>query len=267
MDTAPVSLGPSPAPESANKPRFWGAWATIGLGLATGLVFFAAQTVVLLVYLVVKIASGPISDPVGYLQSLADNGLVISLSTVVSALAGIAFIVLFVRIRGNKSVSGYLGFGRISRSLVITAIIVFIIAFAAILGLGALYAFFAHTSSAESANSSFMTDTYQTAGWLPLLWVAVVLFAPVFEETFFRGFLFAGLERSRLGAVGTIIFTSLVWASLHLQYNFIGMATILILGLVLGTVRLKTRSVWPTVMIHALWNAAALAATAAALKG
>lgn len=266
MDIAPSNLEPSSIPEDPGAPRLWGAWATIGLGLATGLVFFAAQTVVLFIYLAVKIASGPVPDLLAYLQSLSANGLVVSLATVVSALAGIAFIVLFVRVRGNKSVSGYLGFGKISWRLVLTAGVVFVVAFAAIIGLESLYAALTHSASAEAANSSFMTDTYQTAGWLPLLWIAVVFFAPVFEETFFRGFLFAGLERSRIGALGTIVLTSIVWASLHLQYNLIGMATIVILGLVLGTVRFKTRSLWPTIMIHALWNAAALVATAASLK-
>jgi hypothetical protein len=266
MDSAPVSIEPVRS-AGEESPCFWGAWATIGLGLATGLVFFAAQTLVLLGFLAAKVASGPVPDMVGYVQSLAGNGLVVGLATVVSAIAGIAFIVLFVRIRGNKGISGYLGFGRVSWNLVITAVIIFVLAFAVILGLESLYASLTHSASAEASNSSFMTDTYQTAGWLPLLWAAVVLFAPVFEETFFRGFLFAGLVRSRLGSAGTIILTSLVWASLHLQYNVVGMATIVILGLVLGAVRLKTRSLWSTILIHALWNAAALTATAISLRG
>jgi membrane protease YdiL (CAAX protease family) len=156
--------------------------------------------------------------------------------------------------------------GRISPKLVLTAVIVFIFAFGAILGLESFFVSLTHSASAEASNSSFMTETYQTAGWLPLLWAAVVLFAPVFEETFFRGFLFAGIERSRFGSVGTIILTSLVWASLHLQYNFIGMATIVILGLVLGTVRLKTHSLWPSILIHVFWNATALVVTAVSLR-
>lgn len=266
MDIAPSNLEPSIVSEGPSAPHLWGAWATLGLGLATALVFFAAQTVVLLIYLAVKIASGAVPDLLEYLRALSANGLVVSLATVVSALTGIAFIVLFVRVRGNKSVSGYLGFGKISRRLVITAVVVFIAAFGAIIGLESLYTFVAHSGSAEAANSSFMTDTYQTAGWLPLLWIAVVLFAPVFEEAFFRGFLFVGLERSRIGVVGTVLLTSLVWASLHLQYNFIGMSTIVILGVILGIVRFKNRSLWPTIMIHALWNASALVATAVSLK-
>jgi membrane protease YdiL (CAAX protease family) len=261
--TASSTLPLAPEP----KTQLWGAWATIGLGLAIGLLFLAAQTVVLIGFLVVKMTSGRIPDLLDYVQSLASNGLVVALATIASAVAGIALITLFVRIHGNKSVSDYIGFKRISWKTVLAIIAVFILMFAAIAGLEALYNSLSGTSSSDSVNTSFMTDTYKTAGWLPLLWVAVVVFAPVFEEAFFRGFLFAGLQRSRIGVAGTILFTSLVWASLHLQYNFVGMTTIVILGVVLGVVRLKTRSLWSTVLLHSLWNFVALLGTAISLRG
>ncbi len=112
-----------------------------------------------------------------------------------------------------------------------------------------------------------MTDTYKTAGWLPLLWTAVVIFAPFFEEVLFRGFLFVGLEHSRIGVAGTVILTSLVWAALHMQYNLIGMATIVIMGIVLGVIRHKTHSLWAPVLFHMMWNFLALLVTAISLGG
>jgi len=262
-----ITSPPALASETEPKAQFWGAWATIGLGLAIGLLFLAAQTVVLIGFLIARMASGRIPDLLDYVQSLASNGLVVALATIASAVAGIAFITLFVRIHGNKSVSDYVGFKRISFKTALAVIVVFILMFAAIAGLETLYNTLSGMSSSDSVNTSFMTDTYKTAGWLPLLWVAVVGFAPAFEEAFFRGFLFVGLQRSRIGAVGTILFTSLVWASLHLQYNFVGMATIVILGIALGVVRLKTRSLWSTVLLHSLWNFVALLGTAISLRG
>jgi len=262
-----ITAQPALTPEAEPKTQFWGAWATIGLGLAIGLLFLAAQTLVLIGFLVVKIASGPIPDLLDYVQSLASNGLVVSLSTIASAVAGIALIILFVRVHGNKSVADYIGLRHISRKTVVALLAVFILTFAAIAGFETLINTLTHSTSAESANSSFMADTYSTASWLPLLWIAVVGFAPAFEEAFFRGFLFAGLQRSRIGAVGTVLFTSLVWASLHLQYNIFGMATIIILGIVLGVVRLKTRSLWSTILMHSAWNFIALLGTAISLHG
>jgi len=263
MDEVTPALTSEPEP----RPQFWGAWATIGLGLAIGLLFLGAQTLVLIGFLIDKMASGPIPDLLEYVQGLASNGLVVALSTMVSAIIGIALIILFVRIHGNKSVPDYIGLRRISWKTILAVTGVFILTFAAIAGLETLYNALTGTSSSDSVNTSFMVDTYNTADWLPLLWIAVVGFAPAFEEAFFRGFLFAGLQRSRIGAVGTILFTSLVWASLHLQYNIVGMATIVILGIVLGVVRQKTRSLWSPILIHSLWNFVALLGTAISLRG
>jgi len=264
-----ITAPPAPTLETAleAKTPFWGVWATIGLGLAIGLLFLAAQTLVLIGFLLETITAGPVPYLLEYVQDLASNGMVVALSTTFSAIVGVALIILFVRIHGNISVADYIGLRRISWKTVAAVIAVFILTFTAIAGLETLYNAFTNSSSAESVNSSFMTDTYNTAGWLPLLWVAVVGFAPVFEEAFFRGFLFVGLQRSRIGAAGTILFTSLVWASLHLQYNIVGMATIVLLGIVLGVVRFKTRSLWSTLLFHSLWNFVALVGTAVSLRG
>lgn len=267
MDEIPAPPTPTLETHPETKTVFWGAWATIGLGLAIGLLFLAAQTLVLIGFLLIKITSGPIPDLLVYVQGLTSNGLVVALSTTFSAIVGVAFIILFIRIHGNISVASYIGLRRISWKTVAVVIAVFVLTFTAIAGLETLYNTLTNSTSAEAANSSFMTNTYNTAGWLPLLWIAVVGFAPVFEEVFFRGFIFVGLQRSRIGAAGTILLTSLVWASLHLQYNIIGMATIVIFGIVMGVVRLKTRSLWSTILLHSLWNFVALVATAASLRG
>jgi membrane protease YdiL (CAAX protease family) len=262
---APPALTLETRPET--KTHFWGAWATIGLGFAIGLLFLAAQTLVLIGFLLIKITSGPIPHLLKYVQGLASNGLVVALSTTFSAIVGVAFIILFVRIHGNISVAGYIGLRRISWKTIAVLIGVYIGTVFVIAGLETLYSTLTHSTSSVSANSSFMTDTYNTAGWLPLLWIAAVGFAPAFEEIFFRGFIFVGLQRSRIGAVGTILFTSLVWASLHLQYNIIGMADVFITGIVLGVVRLKTRSLWSTILLHSLGNLVALVGTAVSLRG
>jgi len=58
--------------------------------------------------------------------------------------------------------------------------------------------------------------------WVPLFGIAAVVFAPLFEEGFFRGFLFVGFKQSRLGSFGTILITSAAWAALHIQYDLYG---------------------------------------------
>jgi membrane protease YdiL (CAAX protease family) len=251
----------------SHAPRLWGAWATIGLGLAIGLLFLAAQTLALVLYAIVTFASNPIDDVFEYLSGLGSNGMVVSLASIFSAVVGMLLIVLFIRIRGNKSVADYIGLKRISWKTVLLTLLGFVLVFIGISALETLFNTLTGAGSSESVNTSFMTDTYTSAGWLPLLWIAVVIFAPVFEEAFFRGFLFVGLERSRIGVAGTIIFTSLVWAALHMQYNLIGMATIVIMGIVLGVIRHRTHSLWPTIIFHSLWNFVALLGTALTLGG
>jgi hypothetical protein len=56
--------------------------------------------------------------------------------------------------------------------------------------------------------------------------------------------------------------TALGWAALHIQYNFYGMINILVLGIVFGIVRIKTGSLWSTLLLHSLWNLAAIIAIA-----
>jgi membrane protease YdiL (CAAX protease family) len=97
---------------------------------------------------------------------------------------------------------------------------------------------------------------------MPLLWLAVVVGAPVGEEIFFRGFLFAGLAKSRLGGTGAIVLSSLAWAVIHVQYDPFDMAYIFLLGLVIGAFRLKTNSLWPPILMHALVNLIAMIQTA-----
>ena len=55
-------------------------------------------------------------------------------------------------------------------------------------------------------------DIYRTS-WLPGLLFAMVVLAPVGEETLFRGFLYAGIAASRAGPVVAIIVSSVAFAA------------------------------------------------------
>lgn len=72
--------------------------------------------------------------------------------------------------------------------------------------------------------------------------------AGVGEEITLRGAL-----QPRLG----LVLTSLLFASLHLQYSWFGIGVIFLLGLVLGTIRLKTNTT-VAMAVHAIYDIAAL---------
>jgi hypothetical protein len=107
-----------------------------------------------------------------------------------------------------------------------------------------------------------MVDAYKTASSLPVLLFAIVVVAPIFEEIFFRGFLFQGIRYSRLGSVGAIGITSLVWAVIHLQYDIYGMATVFATGILFGIARLKTDSIHLVMVMHSLAGLVATVETA-----
>jgi len=78
------------------------------------------------------------------------------------------------------------------------------------------------------------------------------------EELLFRGFLFPGYARSRLGPWGAILLTSAGWAVMHVQYEAFYLVHIFLLGCAFGWLRWRSNSTLLTVILHAIVNAAAL---------
>jgi len=109
----------------------------------------------------------------------------------------------------------------------------------------------------------FQMESYHSAveaGWLPLLFLAVVIFAPVGEEIAFRGFLYRGLVR-HCHEIHAIIIVSLVWSLLHIQYNWIGVAQIFLFGLLFGWFRWTSGSTTVTILMHVVVNLEAMIET------
>ena len=81
-----------------------------------------------------------------------------------------------------------------------------------------------------------------------------VVLMPSFEELLFRGFLYRGLARSRLGVVGAILITALLWAALHYNRPLGGLIQVFAMGLLFGWVRHKTDSVALPITMHMFFN-------------
>ena len=236
------------------KATVWGTGATIGFGLAIFAVYFTVQSLVAIPFVVSKLVANPELDPFSLAEGLGSNGLMISAATISSAIAGVGFIVLIIKLRKGISVSDYLSLKPIAGKRI------FLLA-----GIGLamlLLSGIISTALGIQDETQFTTEAYKTSVSPALFGLAVVIFAPLFEEAFFRGFLFAGFLQSRLGAVGTIMLTALTWAALHIQYDLYGIATILVLGVVLGIVRLKMNTLWAPLILHSFWNCLAFVITA-----
>ena len=93
-----------------------------------------------------------------------------------------------------------------------------------------------------------------------ILNVAVLSFlaliaAPVAEEAFFRGFVFAGVGK-RLGFGWGAILSALLFALAHIDPE--ALVPIFFLGLLLAWLYAKTRSIWACIFTHFLYNSIAL---------
>jgi membrane protease YdiL (CAAX protease family) len=98
--------------------------------------------------------------------------------------------------------------------------------------------------------------------WLLALGVCVV--APLAEELFFRGFVFAGL-RARFGWVKAALISAAAFCLLHLQP--IQALPIFVLGLFFALLYEKSRSLWPAIAMHAAINTIGLAAAYFVTRG
>lgn len=92
-----------------------------------------------------------------------------------------------------------------------------------------------------------------TAPWL--LVVPVVIIAPFVEETFFRGFVFAGL-RSRMDWRWAGLISAALFAAAHLELTFFLPA--FLLGFVFAYLYQKSNSVYPGMIMHAIINGLAM---------
>jgi uncharacterized protein len=230
--------------------KIWGYWATLGWSLVA---FLLGQCVGLGVLFWLR--SG---DWVSVLQTPFDGVLV---TTIVAVSNPVTIGVLAIAVKLARSdLSDYfalkwpasqdLAFG-------IAALVVLIAASDAFLYL-----------SGRDLVSAFQLQSYTTAaaaGWLPAMFVATILIAPAGEEAMFRGFLFRGWVRSPRSVWPAIIMVSILWAMLHIQYDWMGMLEIFVVGLFLGWMRWRSGSLVLTFVLHALFNLEATLETLAAI--
>ena len=246
-----ISLINPGIPAPLAEKRVWGGWATAGFGAVILVVLFLVMVFVIVIVAVVMAllqmdATFTIEGFTGSINSYM--GLLISISGIVAYAAAAGLTLAFIKVRGGAGIAEYLGLKRINWKTVLVLVLIT----AAYLGLSALVNYYFHV---EENDTNTLVDIYKTSVWPVLLWITVVIFAPICEESLFRGFLFEGFRRSRLGLIGTIVLTSIVWTGLHVGYSVSSLWTIFIFGLVLGAVRYKTGSLWGTMAMHAFYNA------------
>jgi hypothetical protein len=217
----------------------WGYWATAAWAVVA---FLVGQFVALAVVVFWRS---------GQLNAVLDtpyDGILVTLSILISNPVSIAIVIFAVWYAG-ADIANYLGLCRAQTNDVTTAIILLVVLIA---GSDALLFVIG-----QPLVSGFQSQSYTSAvaeGWLPAMVFAAIVVAPAGEEILFRGFLFRGFVTSERSGWPAIAIISLLFAVLHVQYDWIGMAQIFVIGLFLGWVRWRSGSLLLTFLLHALFN-------------
>lgn len=219
--------------------KIWGYWATLAWAF---LAFTAGQFGALVVVVVWRAGAWSALLETPY------DGRFVTLTVLVSTpitIAVLALAVWLARVRFAE----YLALSWPQRRYVIAGIVGLVGLIA--VGDASLYV------SGRPLVTPFQEQSYTTAateGWLPLMLAAAILVAPASEELMFRGFLFRGWARSDRTAWPAIVLISLLWAALHVQYDWTGILQIFVIGLFLGWTRWRSGSTLLTFVLHALFN-------------
>lgn len=226
----------------------WGFFATLGIGALIFIAFGIAQSIAVIIYGFYLSDWDSSTNIEGIMKSLAFNGDAISIAEVPSAIFGLSLIILFTSMRKPKSILSYLEF----RTMPTKSLLKW-------LGVMVLMLVLMQVSSflLERETPDFMTKVYASSTNLPMLWFAVIIAAPFFEEFLFRGYLFEGIRQTPVGNLGAILITSLTWAIIHIQYELFEITSIFLIGIVFAIAKLKTQSLMIPIAMHMMMNLAA----------
>jgi membrane protease YdiL (CAAX protease family) len=226
--------------------RPWGGGATLGWTLLCITVFVAVSVALSFMFMAFELARDSEANIERIADGLATNGLFLALSVLVGGPCCIGLMVLLARAR-HASAHAYLAL-RIPRA---GQMIQWLLILGLFLAAMDLLTFL----SGRPVVPPMMVEVYTNAGFFPLVVVAVLLVAPLWEELLFRGFFFIGIAVSRMGPTWAIMIGAALWSVLHIgEYGWFYIGVIFLQGLLLGLARLATGSTLMTIIMHAVAN-------------
>ena len=227
-------------PDPIAPARPWGLAATVGLSV---LIWYSLE--------LLQAAMGTSIDRLLIGLRLVQpaqvsHALSFAVISCVSALLCGALVIAAARLRDGMNARSYLGLGPVSgkelaRWVLATIVIV------------AQTDLVLYLAKGELLPGEWVA-IYRSVQSPALFWLALVVATPVFEELLFRGFVFAGIQASRLGGFGAVAITAMIWTLAHGQSDPLEFAIIFILGVMLGIARLRTGSILATMTMHMLIN-------------
>ncbi len=236
----------------------WGPVATILWTVLIAIVFVGVQILTGVCYAIATMRHLSRGEAEVALRELVFDGTFLFFCTFAGLLVCVPLIVGITALKRGAKPTDYLGLNAVPR---LRQLVQWSLITGVVFGLMGLVSTLLRQPAPE-----FMVKVYSSGAPPWLLWLAVAVDAPVFEEICFRGFIFKGLAASRLRWYGATIITSALWAVIHLQYGWFEISSIFALGLVFGIARAMTNSTLLTMWMHCLFNVLASIGTAIALR-
>ncbi|WP_434353486.1 type II CAAX endopeptidase family protein [Psychrobacter sp. HD31] len=224
----------------------FGKKGTVVLAIASVLGFLGVQVISLLLALLITFVIMPnkIKDIDNIIPLLSSDGTILSISLIFNLLA-VILIVFFVIKSRKKQFTDYLQFRRFSLKNMLFGFglwIAYLIASAVVLSL------------IDSQPMGFLDAYFLSAEPLWLLFLGVVLLAPIYEELLFRGLIWRAVFEQfldeRKGAIVASVLSGVLFAIIHFQYGFHEIGAIFVFALVLGFIRYRSGSILLPIMIH-----------------
>jgi len=224
----------------------WGFAGTLCASIVIMAGFVVTQISTLATYISLTHGNVSANEFDRLISELQHNGTAISLCTFSSLAVCSLMIVAAIKFKEHSNLTDYLGLkkpslGEIKYWLIIITCLMLVSDMLTIL-------------LDKPVVPEFMQTVYLSGDPVWLLWLALIIGAPLFEELFFRGFIITGLASSFTGPIGAIVLSAVIWSVIHLQYDLYGIITIFITGVILGVARLKTDSVLLCIGMHASIN-------------
>lgn len=240
--------------ESLNEPaKPWSAKATLGLTLLLFILYFVISIISLAIGTGIEFVALGVNIEnaeafgASIAQELALDGDFNAINYLVTALCIAPLIFHFAKKRKVTTAAAYLGFDKLPSKAS------FINFNLAILGYFIFSYFASNALGIETPQS--MIDIFNTTDYLFLLFIAVVIAAPIFEELIFRGFIFKGLVNSPLGVIGAIFITSTLFTLIHLgQYDLTILAVLFPLAVIIGLARYRSGGIYLPIYLHFINN-------------
>ena len=239
----PSTQNPAGSPDH----KSFGFWATLGILLGIIILWMILQvaTELLCGLAANSMAPGIASTPASGFTSISLSAIYI-----LPGFIALSLVFVFCKIK-NPSIPEYLALRRLKFTKYIPWVLIFAL-FAVALDR------FCH-GTGRLLGPEILYQAVGSGRYQPLLFTAVLLAAPVVEEVLFRGFAYRGLASTRFGPTPAIFITSLIWALIHaFQYDAVLLALIFVAGIVLGIVRMRLKSVYPTIVMHSVMNLIAM---------